>query len=89
MDEREEVVSWLTGAVGWSLHRIDPQTKGRSVYEFWEADSGGWYTVHKLRADQLRWRYMEHIAFEHIPHLRAAKDALWAEYLAQRAQVST
>lgn len=79
--ERDAVVAWLTGSVGWTLHKIESKTGGRSVYHFWEGDTDGWNNVHRFRADQLRWRYMMGVGFDYIPALRAKRDAIWAEYM--------
>ncbi len=85
MSERDDVVAWLSSAVGWKFAKMDSKPGGKSIYEFWEDDGGGWHLVHKMRADQLRWRFVMGIGLEHIPELRAKRDAIWAEYLAGRA----
>lgn len=80
--ERDAVLAWLTGPVGWDLKSTERASKGRTVYKFYEADSGGVYIVHKMRAADLRWRHVRYIGFSHIKDLREAADRLWADYVA-------
>lgn len=85
--ERDAVVAWVIGALGWTLHKVDPKPKGKTVYVFWEPDSDGWNTEHKIAVSRLRWRYMQPLGMQHVPELRAKADALWAEYLTQRRKI--
>lgn len=80
--ERDAVVDWLVTHVGWTLHKVHPQTKGRSVYEFREDAEAGCYIVHKIRQDNLRWRAMRDIAIHHIPEVCNAVSVIWAGYVA-------
>ena len=82
--EREQVVRWLTTIVGWRLHKVHHAPKGRSVYEFRDEDSDGFYAVYKLKQGQLRWRFMRETGFRHVPALRAEAERIWSAYVAER-----
>ena len=79
--EREQVIRWLKTVVGWTLHKTIPGPKGRTAYVFHESDSGGCYTVHTFKQDQLRWRYMREVGFSEIASLRVEADRLWNDYV--------
>lgn len=79
--ERDAVIDWLVTHVGWTLHKVHPQTKGRTVYEFREDAEAGCYIAHNIRQDNLRWRAVRDIAIHNIPEVRDAVALIWDRYV--------